>query len=165
MGYRYSHVYYPCPSLDWRRVENVIDPPHFGHNGPKTQEIAKKLCPGSYVHKVHVHVTSIQRTISELHCLVKRWMRLHKSDPLSKNAHPTKIKFEFEAILSIQVVFQLNSDYYTESVTGGLHCIICGTCCHHVKSCFKLSNAMDSLNHDFTCSSVYTVFFLSMDTT
>ena len=40
-------------------------------------------------------------------------------------ALPANIEFELEAILSIQVVFQLNSDYCTTVViTGGLHCII-----------------------------------------
>ena len=47
-------------------------------------------------------------------------------DPLSENpALPTNIEFELEAILSVQVIFQLNSDYCTKVViTGGLHCII-----------------------------------------
>ena len=35
------------------------------------------------------------------------------------------IEFELEAILSVEVVFQLNSDYCTNIViTGDLHCII-----------------------------------------
>ena len=40
-------------------VEDVIDPPHFGHDGPKTQEVANELCPGSYLDIVHVRVTSM----------------------------------------------------------------------------------------------------------
>ena len=36
-------------------------------------------------------------------------------DPLSeKPALPANIEFELEAILSMQVIFQLNSDYYTK---------------------------------------------------
>ena len=42
-----------------------------------------------------------------------------KCDLLSKNpAHPANIEFELEAILSIQVVFQLNSDYCTKLLQG-----------------------------------------------
>ena len=38
---------------------------------------------------------------------------------------PANIEFELEAILSVEVVFQLNSDYCTNIViTGDLHCII-----------------------------------------
>ena len=40
-------------------------------------------------------------------------------DPLSENlALPANIKFELEAILSVQVVFQLNSDYCTKMLQG-----------------------------------------------
>jgi len=40
-------------------------------------------------------------------------------DPLSENpALPANIEFELEAILSIQVVFQLNSDYCTKVFRG-----------------------------------------------
>jgi len=47
-------------------------------------------------------------------------------DPLSENpALPANIESELEAILSVQVVFQLNSDYCPKkSVKGGLHHII-----------------------------------------
>ena len=42
-----------------------------------------------------------------------------KCDLLSKNpALPANIEFELEAILSIQVVFQLNSDYCTKLLQG-----------------------------------------------
>ena len=45
-------------------------------------------------------------------------------DPLSKNqALPANIEFKLEAILSVQVVFQLNS-ILLQVVTLGLHCII-----------------------------------------
>ena len=48
--------------------------------------------------------------------------RLSKCDPLSKNlalpALPTNIEFELEASLSIQVVFQLNSEYCTNVSQG-----------------------------------------------
>jgi len=49
-----------------------------------------------------------------------------KCDLLNKNsALPTNIEFELEAILSVQVVFQLNSDYCTKLVNcRGLHCIL-----------------------------------------
>ena len=47
-------------------MENVIDPPHFGHNGPKAQEIANELCPGTYLQNVQVHVTSMQEIANEL---------------------------------------------------------------------------------------------------
>ena len=44
-------------------------------------------------------------------------------DPLSENpALRANIEFELEAILSVQVVSQLNSDYCT--VSGGLHCMM-----------------------------------------
>ena len=40
-------------------------------------------------------------------------------DPLSENpALPANIKFELEVILSVQVVFQLNSDYCTKMLQG-----------------------------------------------
>ena len=40
-------------------------------------------------------------------------------DPVSENpALPGNIKFELEAILSVQVVFQLNSDYCTKALQG-----------------------------------------------
>ena len=40
-------------------------------------------------------------------------------DPLSENpALPANIEFELEAILSVQVVFQLNSDYCTKVLQG-----------------------------------------------
>ena len=43
----------------------------------------------------------------------------HNGDPLSKNsALYTNIEFELEAILSVQVVFQLNSDYCTKVLQG-----------------------------------------------
>ena len=47
-------------------------------------------------------------------------------DPLNENpALPANIEFELEAILSVQVVFHLNSDYCTKVViTEGLHYII-----------------------------------------
>ena len=46
-------------------------------------------------------------------------------DLLSENlALPANIEFELEVILSVQVVFQLNSDYCTKVLTGSLHCII-----------------------------------------
>ena len=39
----------------------------------------------------------------------------HNGDPLSKNsALSTNIEFELEVILSVKVVFQLNSDYCTK---------------------------------------------------
>ena len=42
-----------------------------------------------------------------------------KCDLLSKNlALPANIEFELEAILSIQVIFQLNSDYCTKLLQG-----------------------------------------------
>ena len=41
------------------------------------------------------------------------------SDPLSKNpALPANIEFELEAIISAEVVFQLNSDYCTKVLQG-----------------------------------------------
>ena len=44
---------------------------------------------------------------------------LTKCDPLSENpALPANIEFELEAILSAQVVFQLNSDYCTKVLQG-----------------------------------------------
>ena len=53
-------------------------------------------------------------------CVVNIGDTLSEIPPL-----PANIKFESEAILSEQVVFQLNSDYCTKVViTGGLHCII-----------------------------------------
>ena len=40
-------------------------------------------------------------------------------DLLSENpALPANIEFDFEALLSVQVVFQLNSDYYTMVLQG-----------------------------------------------
>ena len=40
-------------------------------------------------------------------------------DPLSENpALPANIEFELEAILYVQVVFQLNSDYCTKVLQG-----------------------------------------------
>ena len=47
-------------------------------------------------------------------------------DLLSKKpALPANSEFELEAILSVQVVFQLISDYCTKAlIRGGLHCII-----------------------------------------
>jgi len=40
-------------------------------------------------------------------------------DPLSENpALPANIEFELEANLSVQVVFQLNSDYCTKVLQG-----------------------------------------------
>ena len=43
----------------------------------------------------------------------------HNGDPLSKNsALSANIEFELEAILSVQVVFQLNSDYCTKVIQG-----------------------------------------------
>ena len=43
----------------------------------------------------------------------------HNGDPLSKNsALSANIEFELEAILSVQVVFQLNSDYCTKVLQG-----------------------------------------------
>ena len=43
----------------------------------------------------------------------------HNGDPLSKNsALYANIEFELEAILFIQVVFQLNSDYCTKVLQG-----------------------------------------------
>ena len=47
-------------------------------------------------------------------------------DPLRDTQHfPQMTEFELVAILSVQVIFQLNSDYCTKVViTGGLHCII-----------------------------------------
>ena len=52
--------------------------------------------------------------------------RLSKCDPLSKKlalpALPTNIEFELEASLSVQVVFQLNSDYCTNVSQGA--CIV-----------------------------------------
>ena len=40
-------------------------------------------------------------------------------DPLSENPAPSaNIEFELETILSVQVVFQLNSDYCTKVVGG-----------------------------------------------
>ena len=42
-----------------------------------------------------------------------------KCDQLSENpALPANIEFELEAILSVQVVFQLNSDYCTKVLQG-----------------------------------------------
>ena len=42
-----------------------------------------------------------------------------KCDPLSENpALPANIEFELEAIISVQVVFQLNSDYCTKLLQG-----------------------------------------------
>ena len=53
----------------------------------------------------------------------------HNGDPLSKNsALYANIKFELEAILYVQVVFQLNSDYCIKVVKGGLHCIMTSSC-------------------------------------
>ena len=53
-------------------------------------------------------------------------VKVSKCDPLSENpALHANIEFELKAILSVQVVFQLNSDYRTKVViTGGLPCII-----------------------------------------
>ena len=43
----------------------------------------------------------------------------HNGDPLSKNsALYANIEFQLEAILSVQVVFQLNSDYCTKVLQG-----------------------------------------------
>ena len=43
----------------------------------------------------------------------------HNGDPLSKNsALSANIEFELEAILSVQVVFQLNLDYCTKVLQG-----------------------------------------------
>ena len=43
----------------------------------------------------------------------------HNGDPLSKNsALSANIEFELEVILSVQVVFQLNSDYCTKVLQG-----------------------------------------------
>ena len=43
----------------------------------------------------------------------------HNGDPLSKNsALSANIEFELEAILSVQVIFQLNSDYCTKVLQG-----------------------------------------------
>ena len=40
-------------------------------------------------------------------------------DPLRETRNfPQMIEFELEAILSVQVVFQLNSDYCTKAVRG-----------------------------------------------
>ena len=45
--------------------------------------------------------------------------KVKKCDLLSENpALPTNIEFELEAILSVQVVFQLNSDYCIKVVKG-----------------------------------------------
>ena len=48
----------------------------------------------------------------------------HNGDPLTKNsALSANIEFELEAILSVQVVFQLNSDYCTKVLRGlALYC-------------------------------------------
>ena len=53
-------------------------------------------------------------------------MHLHfackdKCEPLSENlALPTNIKFQLEAILSVQIVFQLNSGYCTKVLQGAI---------------------------------------------
>ena len=45
----YTQAPYPRSSLGWRVVEDVVHPPYFGHNGPKTQEVANELSPRSYL--------------------------------------------------------------------------------------------------------------------
>ena len=46
-------------------------------------------------------------------------------DSLSENpALPANTEFKLETILSVQVIFQLNSRLLHQGVTGGLHCII-----------------------------------------
>ena len=56
----------------------------------------------------------------------KTFMSQHICDPLSENpAVPTNVEFELEAILSVQVVFQLRKlTLLHQRVTGGLYCII-----------------------------------------
>ena len=42
-----------------------------------------------------------------------------KCDPVSKKLEPpTIIEFKLEAILSVQVIFQLNLDYHTNMLQG-----------------------------------------------
>ena len=39
--------------------------------------------------------------------------------PAEENlANPANVEFEFEAILFVQVIFQLNSEYYTNMLQG-----------------------------------------------
>ena len=56
----------------------------------------------------------------------------HNGDPVSKNsALSTNIEFELETILSVQVVFQLNSDYCTKVLQGActvLYWIMTSSC-------------------------------------
>ena len=61
---------------------------------------------------LHVHKQQIKRTEISI-------VQLYISDPLSENpALPANIEFELEAILSIQVFCQLNSDYCTKVLQG-----------------------------------------------
>ena len=50
---------------------------------------------------------------------VNRYIADNICDPLSENpALPANIEFELEAILSVQAVFQLKSDYCTKVLQG-----------------------------------------------
>ena len=60
------------------------------------------------------HLTSSSKHSPEL------WpTKVYICDPLSENLPlPANIEFKLEAILSVQVVFQLNSDYCTKVLQG-----------------------------------------------
>ena len=58
-------------------------------------------------------------TVYNVHIFVTHTCLQWKCDPLRENlALPTNIEFKYEAILSVQVVFQLNSGFYTNVLQG-----------------------------------------------
>ena len=63
--------------------------------------------------------TWIAQNVRQSDALPPSPKEFQKCDLLRKNpALPANIEFELEAILSIQVVFQLNSDYCTKLLQG-----------------------------------------------
>ena len=81
-------------------------------------------------------------------------------DPLNENpALPTNTEFKLETILSVKGIFQLNSDYCTKVITGGLHCIILNyeaLLCYY-KDAISL-NSHGQLKHAFSNKGNFTSF-------
>ena len=60
-----------------------------------------------------IHVTPLLKILAT-GLVIEELQLLRICDPLSENPPPAIIEFKLETILSVQVVFQLKSDYCTK---------------------------------------------------